>query len=30
LRIAAESVDSGAAAQVLDRWVGASRAAADA
>jgi anthranilate phosphoribosyltransferase len=28
LRIAAESVDSGAAAQVLDHWVAASRAAA--
>jgi anthranilate phosphoribosyltransferase len=28
LRLAAEAVDSGAAAQVLDRWVGASRAAA--
>jgi anthranilate phosphoribosyltransferase len=28
LRLAAESIDSGAAAQVLDRWVAASRAAA--
>jgi anthranilate phosphoribosyltransferase len=30
LRLAAEAVDSGAAAQVLDRWVAASRAAAGA
>jgi anthranilate phosphoribosyltransferase len=28
LRLAAEAIDSGAAAQVLDRWVAASRAAA--
>jgi anthranilate phosphoribosyltransferase len=28
LRLAAESIDSGAAAQVLDRWVAASRTAA--
>src|SRR5919197_4518178 len=30
LRLAAESIDSGAAAQVLDRWVASSRAAAGA
>ena len=30
LHIAAESIDSGAAAQLLDRWAAASRAAADA
>jgi anthranilate phosphoribosyltransferase len=29
LRLAAEAIDSGAAAQILDRWVAASRAAAE-